>query len=797
MQQLSLAYISIVGFSVGIKDLLIKQECEDEIRHITDGLISQSEILTRRLEQNNIIPPLGQTVNEYYENEQIAILNHDYIEPMMKGINPKNSILTLSLCGSTGNLTILRQIIACYGQRTIGSKRLPQTMSYKRASPHFFRFDTSPASRGFVETALKRGVKPTEFVSGTQESRVAIINKTMLTAVTGSQSRINMKNLESIMYTNIGVCETPEFIVQQSFGDTGFDPRMLEHVRFPTVIMNNDEFDKKYNKDPKEFAQLLEDRNLYRKVFISMEENAPQNKFSDVQLIPVNTGRIYEDIIFALYEAPNENERIEKIDASDEELIKMRNMIKSFCENLPYVFYNDGWQKHKGYVSPCYKHGLTLTMINIRSILYTSNLKVINCDILRTMLDKIKCKLIESILEYGTTIGVITAMSVSEPSTQLTLHSIRADVRARVSKKSPIESFKEIVGITKVADAIDPTMSMQLKEGVTIDRAREIANYIEMLKLRDFVNEWQIFYEKYGEPEHPDYKHEKQIINEFDRFKVSDTPTDLLNWCIRFELDRYNMILKNMTLSQIILSLSRKIEDIYIVYTSDNDAVAIVIRIYIRSVKNIGTFEQMKELGEYILDCIVRGIQGIVSAYVDNSTNFSKIKPDGSIGNVNTLMIKTNGVNLIGLFSLQNKFKEIDFRTLQTDNVMETANVFGMSAVRTKIINEMGLVLSGLYYGHYNLIAALMIVLGKCTPITNAGPERRHANSLLRMAHFKPVIVLTKMLKHGEKVNINGISSHLMVGSTPHVGSFYNQICVNIDFVQKHSQDVTDILDAM
>ena len=90
-----------------------------------------------------------------------------------------------------------------------------------------------------------------------------------------------------------------------------------------------------------------------------------------------------------------------------------------------------------------------------------------------------------------------------------------------------------------------------------------------------------------------------------------------------------------------------------------------------------------------------------------------------------------------------------------------------------------------------------MIVLGKCTPITPAGPEKRHANSLLRMAHFKPVIVLGKMIKQGEKVPINGISSHLMIGSTPHVGSFYNQMCVNIDFVQQHSQDVTDILDAI
>jgi DNA-directed RNA polymerase II subunit RPB1 len=795
MQQIALAYLTIKGFTVGIKDLLLDPKSEDEIKHITQSIIEESNLVTDRLLQNNIIPPLGQTVQDYYESEQIAILNHDYVEPMMRGINQDNSILMLSLCGSTGNLTIIKQIHASYGQRTIGPKRLPQIMSYKRTNPFFPRFATSPESRGFIGTALKHGVKPTEFIAGTQESRVAIINKTMLTAVTGAQSRINVKNLENIFITNIGVCETSEFIVEQAFGDTGIDPRLLEPVKFPTVLLSNADFEKKYNVNKEEFAQLTIDRNEFRRIFLTLEQIQANVKFNDVQLLPVNTNRIYEDVLFDIFDAPTDTDKIESVTQSEEELKDMRSMVKEFCDTIYYVFYNDTWKAKRGYVAPAFKSALFLTCINIRSILFTSNLMKITKVLLNGILHRIKSKLIESIFEYGTGIGVITAMSVSEPSTQLTLHSIRADVRARISKKSPIQSFKEIVGVVSLEKAQDPTMTMKLQEGVTLDRAREIANFIEMLKLNDFVKEWQVFYEKYGLPVHPQFKHEQKIITEFERIIINAPPSDLIHWCIRFELDMYNLILKNMTLDQIILSLYKNYSDIHIVYTSDNDSTAIVLRIYIRSIAGIGTLKEVHDLGENLLNSVVRGVQGVVSAYVDNNTSTNKIKEDGTISPVNIYSIKTNGVNIMGIFCLQYKFPEIDYTTLQTDNIMETVEMFGISAARSKIISEMSTVLGGLYYGHYNLIASLMTIQGKCSSISNSGPEKRGANSLLRLAHHKPIRVLEKMLTHGEKVMIDGISPHLIVGSIPHIGSFYNQIGVNIKFVQERTKTVESILD--
>lgn len=789
IQQIALAYLTIRGFSVGIRDLLISSEAEQEIRRTTDLVLAESQLLTDRLLYNNIIPPLGQTVQDFYESEQNAILSNDYVTPIMNGIDPDNSILALAMCGSTGNLTIIKQIIASYGQRNIGSKRLPQMMSYKRTNPFFPRFDTSPQSRGFIGEALRHGMKPSAFVGGAQESRIAIINKTMLTATTGSQSRTNIKNLEDILVTNIGVCENAKFIIEQAFGDTNFDPRNIEHVKFPSVILNDVDFEKQYNHDPIEFAQLKADREVYRKIFLSIERLATDQKFNNSQLLPVNTQRIFDDIRFSLYGLEDE-----KDPEPYKSLENMRSTVKSFCQSIPYTFFNDGWEKKKGYVAPYFKSAVKLLCINIRSILYTENLKLINETVLASILMKIKSKIIESILEYGTSIGIITAMSISEPSTQLVLHSIRADVRARVSKKSPIQAFKEIIGIVNSTKALDPKMWMRLKSGSSLDKAREITNYIEMVKFKDFVVQSQVFSEKYGEIIHEDYIHEKDIIKSFEKILTNAPPSDLIKFCIRFELDMYSMVLKNITIDQIIFSLYKVNPYLHIVYTSDNDKTGLVIRVYVRAMANIATLKGMSELEETLLEEIVRGVQGVISAYVDTES-INTIKPDGSVGPESVITIKTNGVNLMGIFSLQNQFPEIDYTTLQTDNIKEVEDMFGIAAAKGQIISEIRNILGGLYYGHYNLIASLMTVTGKCTPMTLSGPEKRHANTLLKMADCKPIRVLEKLLTHGEIIPIDGISPKLMVGDIPSIGSYYNSVMINRAFVKEHAVTLSNVLD--
>ena len=80
-----------------------------------------------------------------------------------------------------------------------------------------------------------------------------------------------------------------------------------------------------------------------------------------------------------------------------------------------------------------------------------------------------------------------------------------------------------------------------------------------------------------------DLIHEKEMIVDFEKHNPSiKVPSDLTNWVIRLELDKHNMILKNMDLETIIFALMREFPHVHIVYSHENSP-AIIIRCYLRN----------------------------------------------------------------------------------------------------------------------------------------------------------------------------------------------------------------------
>jgi hypothetical protein len=66
------------------------------------------------------------------------------------------------------------------------------------------------------------------------------------------------------------------------------------------------------------------------------------------------------------------------------------------------------------------------------------------------------------------------------------------------------------------------------------------------------------------------------------------------------------------------------------------------------------------------------------------------------------------------------------------------------------------------------------------------------------MSFSHPIQKITEAaLRNDESMVHTNISSSLMLGTTPDIGSNYNGIMMNERFIQEHTQDVSDLLDAM
>jgi DNA-directed RNA polymerase II subunit RPB1 len=142
----------------------------------------------------------------------------------------------------------------------------------------------------------------------------------------------------------------------------------------------------------------------------------------------------------------------------------------------------------------------------------------------------------------------------------------------------------------------------------------------------------------------------------------------------------------------------------------------------------------------------------------------------------------------------------VDPFRIQSDSIIEIADVFGVEAAREKIMNEMktmnsATMESGPAHCHYTIYADEMTATGHVTSIERPGLTRREGkNVMLRLSTASPIQVIEDAALRNMTDRITGVSSQLMIGQSPLFGSAYNTILINEEFVRRHNANVNDLL---
>ena len=113
IQQVTILFQMFNGFTLNFDDISINKEALNIIYDKTSSILYESELITKKLYNGNMIPPIGLTIEEYYEQHQLSVLNlgDDYLLPVLKNINTnKNNLYKLISSGTKGKPTNLLQI---------------------------------------------------------------------------------------------------------------------------------------------------------------------------------------------------------------------------------------------------------------------------------------------------------------------------------------------------------------------------------------------------------------------------------------------------------------------------------------------------------------------------------------------------------------------------------------------------------------------------------------------------------------------------------------------------------------
>lgn len=167
------------GFSVGISDLIVDQDTQDNLKKtIHDMKVKVYDIISQ-VHMGNLDNRSISNNNDYFESQVNKILNQASSQAGNQGLSKindmTNRMINMIRSGSKGNVINVAQMIACLGQVNVEGKRIAYGFE-NRTLPHYAKYDDGPESRGFVESSFIKGLNPQEFFFHSMGGREGLID---------------------------------------------------------------------------------------------------------------------------------------------------------------------------------------------------------------------------------------------------------------------------------------------------------------------------------------------------------------------------------------------------------------------------------------------------------------------------------------------------------------------------------------------------------------------------------------------------------------------------------------------
>jgi len=321
-------------------------------------------------------------------------------------------------------------------------------------------------------------------------------------------------------------------------------------------------------------------------------------------------------------------------------------------------------------------------------------------------------------VQPGESVGLISAESIGEPGTQMTLNTFHFAGVAEMNVTLGLPRIIEILDGRKELD--NPMMEIYLKKpyatGKKIEELRQLALQIKETKLRDITTEFTI---------------------------------NIAEFTIEIKLDKEKMKDIELTIGKVADAISKQLKGYNI---KDKDDL-----IVLKSRSKEDSFNEVYKTKEKIKDLTIKGIKGI-----------RQVLP---VRREEEFIIITAGSNLADVLQLE----EVDAYRTTTNNIFEIEQVLGIEAARQSIVNEIFKVIEsqGLNVDvrHIMLVADTMCVSGTLKGITRYGVVSEKSSVLARASFETPIKHIINAALVGEVDNLDSVVENVMINQPVPIGT--------------------------
>ena len=826
IQQIITEYMRKRGFSVGISDLIADDNTSSEIKKIIvdkkQKVLESLESIKLGLFENNT----HKSNREVFEYSVNNILNQATQEAGKCGLthlDKDNRFVKIVASGSKGSAINIGQMISCVGQQSIDNQRIPHNFN-NRTLPHYTQFDESMEARGFVENSFIEGLTPEEMFFHAMSGRVGLIDTAVKTSTTGYIQRRLIKGMEDFYVAYDGtVRNNKDKIVQFKYG-AGSDTIFMEPFTFELIEKTSEEIFEL-------FSLPLDDKTI-KKVFIAKKANSILQDIENIK--KYNKKIILDRINDRDHYIINVNKHV-----NDNEVyssVNFKQIIKTILNKYPrtnkkcdmsisefYNFIDKKYDYLQNVFEPCYLFKSTYYYyLNAKYLLYDEK---INKDILEYILETIILKYKRSIINPGEMVGLISAQSIGEPTTQMTLNTFHfAGVASKANVTRGVPRMEELLTLTSKIK--NPSATIFLKQHLQDNKeyATNLITQIEHTKLSSIVDKCEIYYEPAKYSSETIYEDDLNIAKEY-RDMISIFGEEICDgeslkfenkWVLRITFNKSVMNFNNITVQFIHYALKKIYGDEISCLYSDMSEENIIFKIKInknkKSVKkNIDESDNIwaiKAFQDNLLETVaIRGISGItnvtprcINAYKVGSkkenTLLHRDEDTLDFKSTDIWVLDTAGSNLKHLLRLP----DIDATRTYSNNIIEMKEVLGIEACRKCLFDEIVEVMTdaGSFINpqHIDLLVDRMCYNDKLVSIYRHGINNDNIGPIAKASFEETTEMFLRAAKHGELDEVRGVSANIMCGQDGYYGTSAFDVYINnnelinkntVDFSKKNS----------
>lgn len=618
------------------------------------------------------------------------------------------------------------------------------------------------------------------------------------TSETGYLQRRLIKSMEDCKINyDLTVRNATGSIVQFLYGEDGINANKLENHSLPFIGMEPSElqetyllkendiikniFQKKvfeqtiksketFDRCLKHYKEILEHRHyLITEVFKCKDESRV--------LYPISIKRIITNAISIFHK---------KKTRSDLSPLEVLDDIDGLVNEL---YLNDNNKGNK------LLEILLKTSLTPKKILLKDRLNKLSFEYVKNEIIK---KFRESIAHPSEMVGVVSAQSIGEPCTQITLNTFHsAGISSASQTVRGVPRIKELLNNSK--NIKGPSTKVYLNENINKDynKCKEVLNVLETTYIKDIVKSSSIYYDKSDDV--------TTIGDDSEFLKLYKMYEENCNisspWLLRFKFNKEKMYNLGVTMHDIYHTITKYYEDIIECQFSDDNSDELVFRIRLvydeddnkSKIDKNDIITELKALEHNIIEnIIIKGIEGIKKVILlenkDMKYNSDTMKFEKNI----EWYMDTNGNNLLDILIQKN----VDSKRTISNNINEVLEILGIEAAREVLLNELNEVLDqeGVNFRHLSLLVDTMTNKGNILSIDRHGINRSDIGPLAKCSFEETTDMLIKAGLFGEYDKMNGVSGNIMLGQIPPCGTGDTKILIDEEKLMNiNKRDIEDM----